>query len=364
MDKNLKYWIAFTRFQKIGPARFKRIINYFPSAKEAWFASAGELQKAGIEEDLALDFSFQRKEINPDLEIEKLERENIKAITINDLSYPKILKEIYNPPFLLYIKGNLGVDEEYSLAVVGTRKISSYGRQVTEEIVSSLASNHLIIISGLALGVDALAHDTTLKAGGKTIAVLGSGLDRENIYPGANRYLADKIIANGGAVISEYPIGSLGLKHHFPQRNRIISGLALGTLVIEAGEESGALITAKFALEQNREVFAVPGSIYSQTSKGPNNLIKMGAKMVIKPEDILEELNLTEIKTFAANKKIIAETPEEEKLLKFLSKEPLHADELTRQTGLPSSRVASSLALMEMKGKVKNLGGMNYVIGR
>ncbi len=364
MEQDLKYWVAFSKCPKIGPARFKKILNYFPSMEEAWHAGAEEFQKAGIEENIALDFLFQKKEINPDYEMERLADENIKIIKINDKNYPRLLSEIYNPPFLLYYKGNMDIKDEYTLGVVGTRKFTSYGKQVAEEIVFNLAKSGLVIISGLALGIDSLSHASCLKAGGKTIAVLGSGIDRQHIYPSSNRYLAEKIIAEGGAIISEYPMGALGLKHHFPQRNRIISGLSLGTLVIEAGEQSGALITAKLALEQNREVFSVPGSIYSQMSAGPNNLIKMGAKPISSHEEILEELNLADIKTFITNREIIAESPEEEKILKYLSKEPIHSDELTRKTGLSAKKISSALSLMEMKGKVKNLGGMNYVLAR
>lgn len=359
-----KYWVAISQFTKIGAVKFKKIYNYFPSMEAAYKASFNDLMRTGLEEKIVQEFISKRSEINPDEEWEKLEKENISVLTIKDENYPKILKEIYNPPALLYYKGKIFEKEEFSLAVVGTRKITPYGRQVTPQIVNELVKNNLTIVSGLALGIDSLAHETTVKNSGRTIAVLGSGLDKQNIYPAHNRYLVEKIIEQGGLVISEYPIGMLPLKYNFPARNRIISGLSLGTLVIEAGENSGALITAKYALEQNREVFAIPGSIYSQSSFGPNNLIKLGAKPVVSTEDILEALNLNQATNFIANQKIVPESKEEETLLRFLSKEPVHVDKLVQESKLSASAVNSTLTMMEMKGKVKNLGNMNYVLSR
>lgn len=363
-DENLKYWVAFTRYPRIGPLRFGRILNYFPSVKEAWRAPLGELKQAGLESEVAEEFIIKRQEINPRKEWEKILKEKIKVITIKDDHYPRLLKEIYNPPYLLYYKGRLKNEAEYNLAVVGTRKISAYGKQITAELAADLVKNGLVIISGLALGIDALAHLASVENGGYTIAVLGSGIDQQSIYPSGNRYLARKIIEAGGAIISEHPPGTLALKHHFPNRNRIISGLSLGTLVIEAAAKSGALITARLALEQNREVFAVPGSIYSPTSEGPNNLIKIGARPVSSAEDILDALNLTAAEDYLQNQKIIADNKEEAKLLCYLSKEPAHIDELVRKSQMETAQVMSALSLMEMKGKVKNLGGMNYILSR
>ena len=277
--EELKYWIRLNHFSKFGPARFKKIIKYFSyknnNLKDGFNASINELISAGIEKNIAEEFVSARIKINPDQIIESLNKENIKITTINNKSYPKLLKEIYNPPQLLYYKGRLDLNNEFTLAVVGTRKYTGYGRQVTERIVKDLAQNKLTIVSGLALGIDTLAHLATLDMSGKTIAVLGSGLDKQSIYPSSNRYLADKIINCNGCVISEFPPGTQPLRHHFPQRNRVISGLSLGTLVIEAGEKSGALITAMHSLEQNREVFAVLGNIFLLTSVGTIKLIKM-----------------------------------------------------------------------------------------
>ncbi len=361
-EDDLKYWVAISRNPKIGATRLVRLYNFFHSMKEAWQASFSDLIRSGLDENIIHDFLAQKMTINPDAEWEKMAKENIKVITVNDEHYPKLLKEIWNPPALLYFLGHLPTDEDFNLAVVGTRKISTYGRQLTSILVRDLVQNGFTVVSGLALGVDALAHKTTVDAGGKTIAVLGSGIDSESIYPVQNRYLVSQIIDSGGAIISEYPLGSIALPTNFPQRNRIVSGLSLGTLVIEAAEESGALITAKCALEQNREVFAVPGSIFSPTSAGPNKLIKMGAKTVTTVADILETLNLSQAADFTRNRKTLPASPEEEKILTNLSLEPTHVDKLILTSGLDAAKVGAILTLMEMKGMIRNLGGMNYVL--
>ena len=361
---DLKYWIAINHFQKFGPARFKKLKNYFSNLKHAFEASIGELTQAGIEQNIAEEFTVERVKINPDEIIEKLNNENIKVVTSDDNFYPKLLSEIHKPPFLLYYKGNFEQKDEFSLAVVGTRKHTHYGKQATEHIVRDLTLNGLTIVSGLALGIDTIAHLTTVNAGGRTIAVLGSGIDNQSIYPSVNRYLADKIIDSGGAIISEFPPGTLPLKYNFPQRNRIISGLSLGTLVIEAGEKSGALITAFCSLEQNREVFALPGSIYSPGSYGPNKLIKQGANVIVNANDIIETLNLTQATVYIKNKKIIPESKEEEEIIALLSHEPIYIDSIIQSTRMPASTVNSALTVMEMKGMIKNLGGMQYVLAR
>jgi len=286
-----KYFNAFNLIGGIGSITFKKLLVYFKSLENAWSSNLTELSQAGLNRSVIEQIRKQRPRINPDLEMERLSKENIDLITINDKDYPKLLKEIYAPPALLYIRGQFKPEDEFSLGIVGPRKLSFYGKQVAPLIAANLSRAGLTIVSGLAKGVDTLAHQSTLETGGRTIAVLGSGLDKRSIYPFQNKHLAEKIAQNG-AVISEYPLGSSPLAQNFPQRNRIISGLSLGVLVIEAGEKSGALITAKDALEQNREVFAIPGSILNQTSIGTNNLIKMGAKLVSNIDDILEELKI------------------------------------------------------------------------
>jgi len=286
--------------------------------------------------------------------------ENIGKITIRDKDYPTSLKEISDPPKELYIKGKIIPQDKVAVGVVGTRKYTPYGKQVTFDIVGKLARMGITIVSGLARGIDTFAHQAALEANGRTIAVLGSGLDKASFFPPPNYYLGEKI-SQQGAVISEYPIGVHGTKFTFPQRNRIISGLSLGVVVVEAPKESGALITAALALEQNREVFAIPGSIYEKNSVGTNRLIKLGAKLVIDVEDILEELNLSHLLTLE-KKKIKPENKEEEIILSVLSAQPTHIDEVIKKSNLTPGIVNSTLMILELKKAVRNLGKGNYIL--
>lgn len=359
----LKYYNAFNLFPEIGVVRFRKLLNYFPDLEIAWQSGIGELLQAGLDKKLAEKIYAERKNINPDEEFEKLAKEKIEIIIPEDKSYPKILKEIYDPPMVLYIKGELKPEDDFSLAVVGTRRPTSYGAQVVADLTNQLSRAGLTIVSGLARGIDTIAHKTALQSGGRTIAVVGSGIDKQNIYPPSNRQLAE-MIAEKGAVISEYPFGTQAMPYHFPARNRIISGLSLGTLIIEAAEKSGTFLTANHALEQNRQVFAVPGPIYSPNSVGPNSLIKIGAKLVNKVKDILEELNLTSAIQYKEARQIIPDNQEEKIILDILSEEPIHIDKIIAATKLDTAVTSSTLALMEMKGKIKNLGGMNYIIAR
>jgi DNA processing protein len=359
-----KYLIALSAFSKFGSKRIKRLKKYFLNFKDAFKADFDDLIKAGIEKNIAEEFINERKKIIPEKICESLNHENIKIISLENKNYPKLLKEIYDPPYLLYYKGNIKKDFSYSVAIVGTRKYSSYGEQVAEKLAFELSKNNITIVSGLALGIDTIAHKTCLRANGNTIAVLGSGLDNKNIYPGSNKNLVNNIILNNGCIISEFAPGTPPLRHNFPQRNRIIAGLSLGVIVVEAKKRSGALITANHALEQNREVFAVPGNIFSENSKGPNNLLKMGARLVSESDDVLETLNLTKAIEFTNNKKIIGETKEEEIIISFLSHEPMFTDELIRKTKLDASKISSTLTIMEMKGMIKNIGGAQYILAR
>lgn len=361
MQKDLKYWNAINQNMKIGPVRFQKIVNNFNDLQHAWQASRSELIKIGLEQNVIEYFLVKRKEIDPDFEMEKLAAEKINIITIKDKRYPQLLKQIYNPPALLYIKGEFTTEDDLALGVVGTRKISGYAKIIAPDIINALCAHKITIISGLALGVDTLAHTTAVNSKSRTIAVLGSGLDKNSIYPYANKYLAENIQENG-AVISEYPIGTMPLKQNFPARNRIISGLSRGTLVIEAPESSGALITAKFALEQNREVFAIPGNINSPASIGPNNLIQQGAKLVTNARDILDELNLNMATEFQKNKQVSPDSEDEALILRYITKDPIHIDKLILMTKLPAHELNACLTLMEMKGKIRNIGNLMYVI--
>ncbi len=361
-NDELKYWVGFSMVPGIGRVRVSQLKEHFGSLQDAWKASEGKLKQAGLDSRSVDTLLLLRPKISLDAEMEKLERYKVKAFTCEDPCYPSSLKEIYDYPPVLYVRGNLSLQNEPRFAIVGTRRPTIYGRQVTEEIVVELAQSKIIIVSGLARGIDSIAHRAALDAGGETMAVFASGLDI--VYPAENVKLAQAIMEHG-ALISEYPLGVRPKAERFPLRNRIMSGLSLGILVVEAGEASGALITAHQAVEQNREVFAIPGSILSPTSKGTNRLIQEGAKLVRNCADILEELNLSivahqqlEIKEF------LPASETESLILKQLTPEPSHIDELCRLSGLTASEVSSSLAMLELKGVAKQVGSMYYSLAK
>jgi len=288
-------------------------------------------------------------------------QEDIQKITIEDKNYPEQLKKIKKAPKTFYFKGKIKSNELY-FAIVGTRKFSPYGKQVTLEMAGDLAEAGLIIVSGLAPGIDTFAHTAVVEQGKRTIAVLGTGLDEESIYPRENIKLARKIVELGGCLISEYPPGTPGTQFTFPERNRIISGLSLGTLVVEAKEKSGALITANYAFSQKRKLFAVPGSIYALNSRGSHILIKRGAKLVDNANDILQELNLPA--HIAGSDTAGLQTLEENLILNILKEEALELDKIIEKTKLSAATVASTLTVLEMKGKIRNLGGNIYALRR
>lgn len=359
--EDLKYWNALALFQKFGSARFERIRKYFSCMEEAFGASKKELKKALGEEGLSSEFVSWRSMIDVEREWAKLESEGIRIISIEDALYPAKLKNIFDPPALLYAKGRLDAEEEPAVAVVGTRKMTEYGKRAAMDIAGRLAAKGVAVISGLAMGIDAAGHRACLDAGGRTIAVLGSGVEARGIYPASNRRLAESILERDGAVISEFPVGTVPFRQNFPRRNRIVSGLSSGVLVIEAPIKSGSMITAKCALEQGREVFAVPGDIYKRNSEGPNYLIRMGAHPVSCADDIMEALGLGGSES-RAEAKITADSEEEAALLEHLGREPLHIDRLQKLCRLDTASINSTLTMMEMKGKVKNLGNMEYVL--
>jgi DNA processing protein len=286
--------------------------------------------------------------------------EKIQTIDINSSQYPKSLKKIIDPPRVLYYRGDLDIKDKPVFAVVGTRRCSNYGRQATMEIVSELSRIGFIIVSGMAHGIDTVAHQTALENNTKTIAVLGTGIDRKSIYPRENIELAEKIIGKGGAVISEFPPGTPGHKSNFPQRNRIISALSLGILVIEAKQRSGALITANYAFQQKKKVFALPGSIYCPNSRGCHYLIKKGAKLAENANDILQGLQLD---LTISKKEIISDNKEEKLIIETLyNKKVMSIDEIIEKTELNPAKVNSTLTGLEMKKIIKNLGGNIFTI--
>ncbi len=293
-------------------------------------------------------------------------KDKIEVIKKSSRHYPEILREIPDAPKQLYVRGNLPKDHNLNFAIVGTRAASDYGKTLAFKIARELAELGFNIVSGLALGIDTQAHLGALEGKGKTTAVMGSAIDDNSIYPSENLNMVKKIISSGGAVISEYEPGTKSEIWFFPERNRIISGLSRGVLVVEAPEKSGALITARLALEQNREVFAVPGSIFSKNSIGTNNLIKSGAKMVTAVDDILEELNLTDLKTvslrdISRREKKEKLNPEEQLILGIIEKEPIHIDKICKISKMATGQVLSIVSLLEIRDIIKNIGGSKFV---
>ena len=358
-EPDLKYWLAFTRVPRVGRARFTLLEKHFGKLENAWTASSAELRAAGLDQASVTSILTSRPELSPDAELEKLQRAHVGALTWNHPSYPAKLKEIYDLPPVLFVRGGLTATDEWAVSVVGTRRASPYGRQAAEPFATGLAHNGVTVVSGLARGIDAVAHRAALAAGGRTIAVLACGLDM--VYPPEHVKLAQELMEHG-AFISDYPLGTQPRSEFFPRRNRIMSGVSLGVLIVEGDVKSGAMITARLALEENREVFAVPGSIYAPTFRGPNKLIQEGeAKLVTKVEEILEELNLTMVSTQLEMKELVPADDTEALLLRHLSAQPIHIDEVRRESGLPIATVSSALAMLELKGMVRQVGRMNYV---
>ncbi len=356
-----QYFAALNRLEKLTPLRFERLLKHFKNdAEKIWQASQAEWVAAGVDQKAVREMWSAKEDLDPAEELHQLEKIGAWVLPITSDQYPKFLKEIYAPPPVLLVRGEFPVPaDDFSVAVVGSRVISQYGRQATTELARGIARAGATIVSGLALGADSIAHQAALDVGARTVAVLGNGIDE--FYPAQNRKLGAEILKKGGAIISEYPIGSEPSQYNFPQRNRIIAGLSRGVLVTEGREKSGSLITAQLANEFGREVFAVPGNIFSETSAGPNRLIQSGAKPVLTADDILESLNLKELPKQLKIREVLVDTPAEESIWKVLKKTPLHADELTRESGLTASEASAVLSLLEMKGLAKNLGGMQWV---
>ena len=359
---NLKrYWVGFNLVKGIGAARLRLLLNYFGDIASAWKATPQQLISAGLSPKLVETFVQMRAEISLDNIWERIINQGIQVLTWEDDAYPRRLKEIDQPPPVLYVRGTLIPDDEWAVAIVGTRRVTPYGRQVTDEIASSLARNGVTIVSGFARGVDGIAHKSALSCGGRTLAVLGCGVDR--IYPPEHRSLVNELMKQG-SLISDYAPGTPPDGINFPPRNRIISGLSMAVIVIEAGERSGALITAGFAADQGREVFAVPGSIVAPQSKGTNRLIHNGARPLLEARDVLEVLDLTAVTEHRTARSILPKDNTEALLLSVLGHEPVHVDEIGSRTEMPIEKVSATLALMELKGMVKQVGGMNYVVVR
>jgi DNA processing protein len=359
---DVPFWVAFNRIPGLGSARYQALLSHFGSLSGAWQATRSELKAAGLTDSVVRSIADNRGAIDPEAEMERLVSVGVRPLTWDDAAYPALLREISDAPPVIHVRGEIREADALSVAVVGTRRPTPYGKQAAEELAHQLSSNGVCIVSGLARGIDGIAHRAALAAGGRTLAVLACGLDMT--YPPEHRRLADEIAENG-ALISEQPLGTEPRGDFFPRRNRILSGLSLGVLLVEGGVKSGGLITANCALDQGRDVFAIPGSIFSSQSQGTNLKIGKGeAKLVQRVEDILEELNLTMIPQQLEMQELAPATDTEAEVLRHITKEPVHIDDVCRESGLPAATVSSVLTMMELKGLVREIGAKSYVRAR
>lgn len=375
VESSSKYWLALALTQGLGPTKARRLVEFFGGLEGVFHASLTELEASGIQATSAQSLGTGRSlELAQD-ELARAVSSNVRVIGYDDSAYPANLKQIYDPPLVLYVRGNADVISQAGIALVGTRHPTPYGMGMAERLGCDLAARGLVIFSGMARGVDTAGHRGAIAAKGKTVAVFGTGVDVP--YPKENARLMDQMLALGGAIISEFPMATFAAPQNFPIRNRIISGLSLGVLVVEAAEYSGTRITARSALEQNREVFAVPGNVTNKYSWGPNTLIKQGAKLVATWEDVWEELPVdVRLKLMpegghesqgSKTASLFGEpelAPHEKKIFKLLkADEATHIDEIVErlEPELSSSEVFAALFELELAGKIKQLPGKNFL---
>ncbi|MBN2394238.1 MAG: DNA-processing protein DprA [Anaerolineae bacterium] len=357
----LRYWLGFNLVRGIGPVRLRMLLDFFGDIQSAWEAPEQVLREIKLDRRSLGNFLKVRYEADLDETLRQVERVGAQVLTWDSPNYPNILSQIDDAPPVLFVRGTLTPADEWSVALVGTRKATVYGREVARRLATDLGHNRVTLVSGLARGIDSVAHRAALDAGGRTLAVLGSGVD--HIYPPEHHKLAEAIIENG-ALISDYPLETRPEAANFPARNRIISGLSLGVVVVEAGVKSGALITADFALDHGREVFAVPGSILGPASVGCNRLLRDGANIVTEVGDILEVLHLDQVSEKQLAREILPANPTEAAILERLTPEPRHLDELSREIELPVETISSTLVMMELKGMTRQVAPLQYVVAR
>ncbi len=360
---DLKYWLALSLSPHVGNVFGRRLLSAFGDPENIFQMTSGELERIenfGKSRAKSIVGFNQWDMIQKTIDI-ALEN-NIRIVTFKDSSYPEGLKRLQDAPLVIYVNGDIANDDKYAVAVIGSRMSTEYGRRAAEKISRDLASAGLTVVSGMARGIDTFSHKGALNAGGRTVAVLGSGIDV--VYPPENRKLVD-LIASSGAVISEFPFGTEPNRENFPRRNRMISAMSLGVVVVEATVDSGSLITVGYALEQGKEVFAVPGNITSRNSKGTNDLIKKGAKLIDSAEEVISELRY-QIKGILREERLLARKPfpkltdEEAILCKYLCDEPKHIDKIVREAKVPISKALSILLNLELNGVVKQTDGKRF----
>jgi DNA processing protein len=352
-----RYWIGFQRTKRIGPVRLARLTDHFGSIESAWNAPGADLRLV-LDEHSVDSLIAVRRTYDPDAEIERIERLDVSVTTLDQPDYPRLLAEIPNPPAVLYYKGTLDEGDINALGMVGTRRCTPYGRQIAHTMASELAAAGVTVVSGLALGIDGQAHRGALDGGGRTLAILGSGVDI--IYPSSHRDLAEKVMANG-AVISDYPPGTKPDARNFPPRNRIIAGLSRGVVVVESPLRSGALITVDFAADYGRDVYCVPGNALSEASAGCHRVIRDGGRLVASAADLLEDLGITAPEPGSAVQQAFPMTDAERHLFNYIRWEPQYIDEIAASAGLPAHDCGAMLTMLELKGAVRDTGGLHFV---
>ena len=359
-DRETAYWLGFHLVPGIGSTRLARLIDRFGSLAAAWEANPAALRASGLSERATDALVQTRGRISLDGEIARIERAGVSILTMADDGYPRLLREIPSPPPILYVLGELTSADEGGIGIVGTRRATAYGREMARRLAEGLARAALTVVSGLARGIDGIAHEAALEARGRTIAVVASGLD--TVYPPEHRHLAERI-TGAGAVVSEFPLGTKPDAANFPVRNRLISGLSRGVVVVEAPMKSGALITARFAADQGRTVFAVPGSALSAASQGTIQLLRDGAAVAASVDDILNEFDLQPRARQLAleTRELLPASGPEQAILELVGSEPRHIDEVALDTGIPIGQLSALLLEMQLKGFVRNVGTQHYV---
>lgn len=360
MEKNLEeyiYWLVLGRNVRFSATLFHEVYALDMAIQEVFSSPEAKLKQLGLSDRCVTELLFARKTFKPERVLKELSSNKIEPVFYFENDYPGLLKQTYHPPFILYKKGTADLNQ-LCIGVVGSRKPTDYGVRATEKLAGDLAASGICVVSGLALGIDAIAHQAALNEGGPTIAVLGSGLNM--IYPSTNFAIARAIVESGGAIISEYPFDVHPSRQSFAVRNRLISGMSQGLLVTEAATGSGSLITAKMALEQNREVFAVPGSIFNLNSVGTNSLVAAGAHITTSVQDIFDEFGISNPEIINRMRGITGNNEVESAIIKALEIEPKHIDQILILTGLTQSDISAAITIMEISAKVKHLGGNIY----
>ena len=356
------YYLGFSLTNGIGPKTFIQLLKYFKTAEKAWNSSSNELKQAGLSERLIKKLEKVRNELDINSYLQKMIQKQVSFIALCDKNYPKLLSQIPNPPIVLFVRGDiLKIDLEKTIGIVGTRRITNYGREVTKIFSFDLASKGFTVVSGLAMGVDAVAAWSAIEASGKTIAVMGNGVDL--CFPSSNEALYDKILNGNGVIVSEYPLGQSPSTGSFPSRNRIIAGLSMGILVTEGAQDSGSLITADYGFKFSRKIFAIPGPITSSLSVAPLKLIEKGAILVTSAADVSKNFKF-KISNFKSMSKILNNqslTKEELKIMQILENEALGFDEIVRRIKMDSPKVGSLLSVMEIKGIIKNSNSLFFI---